>query len=54
MNKIGPAQHIAAALAFAIMAAAWAYFTPWAHVLFNRGPAYPVEPQQIYLYWQFR
>jgi type IV secretion system protein VirD4 len=52
MNKIGPAQHIAAALAFAIMAAAWAYFTPWAHVLFNRGPAYPVEPQQIYLYWQ--
>jgi type IV secretion system protein VirD4 len=52
MNKIGPAQHIAAALAFASMAAAWAYFTPWAHVLFNRGPAYPVEPQQIYLYWQ--
>lgn len=52
MNKIGPAQHIAAALAFAIMAAAWAYCTPWAHVLFNRGQTYPVEPQQIYIYWK--
>lgn len=52
MNKISRAQHVAAMLALALTVAAWLYFTAWSHVLLNHGGIYPVEPMQVYRYWQ--
>ena len=52
MNKIGRAQHVAATLALALMGVAWLYFSAWSHVLLNHGAIYPVQPTQVYQYWQ--
>jgi type IV secretion system protein VirD4 len=52
MNKIHPAQHLVAALALLLIVVAWLYLSSWSHVLFTHGPIVPIEPGQVYQYWQ--